>query len=114
MKHLTYANVMSTIAVLLASTGTAYAAGYIGSAQIIDKSIQGRDVKSQSIGFRHVKFASLDGSHLRSGSIGSYELGSYSVGSSEMQGGAVGSGTIQDMSITCNDLSFSLQTDVGC
>lgn len=105
MKHLTYANVMSTIAVLLASTGTAYAAGYIGSAQIIDKSIQGRDVKSQAIGFRHIRWGSVDGgSHISSGSVDSLQLAPSSVRSSEIGIGAV----------SCTHLDTALRAATGC
>ena len=48
--RLTYANVMSTIAVFAAlGTGGAYAADTIGSADIIDDSILSQDIKDGEV-----------------------------------------------------------------
>jgi hypothetical protein len=48
--HLTYANVMSTIAVVLAvGTGGAYAANTIGSSDVIDESLLTQDIKNGQI-----------------------------------------------------------------
>jgi hypothetical protein len=49
--HLTYANVMATLAVFLViGGGAAYAANTIGSSDIIDDSILSRDVKNGQVG----------------------------------------------------------------
>jgi|SRR5215217_6302693 len=48
--HLTYANVMATIAVFGALGGSSYAALRIGSGDIVDGSIQARDVKRNALG----------------------------------------------------------------
>lgn len=47
-RHVTYANVVSTLALLMMTVGTAYAAG-IGSGGIADNSIQSRDIRNGSI-----------------------------------------------------------------
>ena len=43
-QHLTYANVMSTLAVFIAFGGSSYAATQIGSREIANNSIRGKDV----------------------------------------------------------------------
>lgn len=49
-RNLTYANVMSTVAVMFAvGGGAAYAAGSIGSAEVIDESIQSVDLKNGDV-----------------------------------------------------------------
>lgn len=56
---LTYSNVVSTLALVIAlGGGTAYAAARIGSADIIDNSIQSRDIRDSQVRGRDV----LDGS----------------------------------------------------
>ena len=50
-----YANVMSTIAVIVAvGTGGAYAANTIGSDDVIDASLRGVDIADETIGGRHI------------------------------------------------------------
>lgn len=60
-KHLTYANVASTLALVLASgTGAVYAAGEIGSNDIKNNSIRSKDLKNrQSVAARDVRRDSL-------------------------------------------------------
>lgn len=53
--HLTYANTASTLALVVALSGTAYAAATIGGAQVKDGSLTGRDVRDQSITSRDVR-----------------------------------------------------------
>ena len=63
--RLTYANVMSTFAVfLLLGTGTAYAAGSIGSRQVIDDSLRSIDIKNDN----------LTGTDTKNGTLGAGEL----------------------------------------
>jgi len=50
-KHLTYANIMATLAFLVAvAGGTAYAADTIGSSDVIDESLLSQDIKNGEIG----------------------------------------------------------------
>ena len=48
-RHLTYANVMATLAVFIALGGAAYAANTIGSSDIIDESILSVDLKNGQV-----------------------------------------------------------------
>jgi hypothetical protein len=57
--RITYANVMSTLAVFIALGGSAYAASKIDGSDIKKRSLTGRQFKSDSIGRRVVKESSL-------------------------------------------------------
>ena len=75
-RHLTYANVASTLALVLASgTGAVYAAGEIGSKDLKNNSVRskdlkdrqsvaGRDVRRNTLGSREIDEASLVGSRI--------------------------------------------------
>jgi hypothetical protein len=56
---LTFANVMSTIAVFLALSGGAYALTVTGR-HVVDESLTGRDLANRSIGVRHLKAGLAD------------------------------------------------------
>ena len=47
--HLTFANATSLVAVFIALGGTAYAVGTIGSAEVINESLRGVDIKNRSL-----------------------------------------------------------------
>jgi len=68
--HLTYANVMATIAVFVALGGSAFAAGYVitRSSQIKDGAVTAADVKNSSLTGTDVKDGSLTASDF-SGSV---------------------------------------------
>ena len=57
--HLTYANVVSSLCLFILLGGSAYAAATIGSAQIKNNSIQGKDVKNGSLTKADLKRGSL-------------------------------------------------------
>ena len=48
-RRLTYANVMSTLAVFIAFGGSSYAVTQIGSQDIANNSIRGEDVRNRSL-----------------------------------------------------------------
>jgi hypothetical protein len=60
--RLSYANVMSTIAVFLALGGTSYAALKVTGKNVRDGSLTGKDVKNRSLGARDLKSGLLSGS----------------------------------------------------
>jgi 2',3'-cyclic-nucleotide 2'-phosphodiesterase (5'-nucleotidase family) len=62
---LSYANVMSTIAVVLAiGTGSAFAAATIGSPEVIDESLTGTDVKNGSLTASDLAKNSIPGANI--------------------------------------------------
>jgi hypothetical protein len=61
-KHLTYANVAATLALVIAvAGGTAYAANTIGSSDVIDNSLQSVDVHNNNLRSVDVRNQSLTG-----------------------------------------------------
>jgi hypothetical protein len=62
--------VVAVLALVLAAGGVGYAAGTIGSAQIKDNSIQGKDVRNGTLQSKDVRDRSLRGVDLKPGSLG--------------------------------------------
>ena len=64
-QHLTYANVMSTLAAFIALGGSSYAAMRIGSQEIANNSVRGIDVRNRSLTRQDLKRNTLDGTTIR-------------------------------------------------
>ena len=95
-RQLTFANVCSSIALTVAlGTGGAYAANTIGSADIIDESIQSVDIKNGE-----VKTPDLLASGVTSGKIADG-----AVANADIATGAVDSNSVLDESLTSSDLA---------
>jgi hypothetical protein len=69
-QRLTYANVMSTLAVFIALGGSSYAALQIDSADIANNSVRGVDVRDRTLGERDVKRNALGGRSIRESRLG--------------------------------------------
>jgi hypothetical protein len=135
-QRLSYANLMSTLAVVLAlTTGTAYAAhlgknavkakNIAGNAvqqrHIADNAVQGSDIGTGEVGSRAIADGgvaagdlagnSVNGAKIVDGSVGSADLGDNSVGSAEIGDNAVGSSEIANGSIGSGDLAANSVTD---
>lgn len=77
--HLTYANVMATVAVFIALGGGAYAAATIGSPQVVDNSLKSIDLKDNAA----VTSADVRNDTLLDGGLAAPDLRPGSVGTSE-------------------------------
>jgi hypothetical protein len=94
-RRLTFANVCSSIALFVAlGTGGAYAANTIGSADIIDESIQSVDLKNGQ-----VHTSDLGGS-----AVSSVKIADGTVANADLAPGAVDSTSVLDESLTASDL----------
>jgi hypothetical protein len=124
--RLTYANVVSTVALVAAlGTGTAYAANTVGTDDIIDGqvmhqdldaaavagdriadgSVGGADIADGSVGGADIADGSVGGADLADGSVGSADIANGSVSSADIADGSVGGGDIADGSVRLTDLS---------
>lgn len=65
---------VSIMALVVASTGTSYAAGLIGSDDIRNNSIQSKDVKDGSLKGRDIKGSSIGSNKIRNGSLKSKDF----------------------------------------
>jgi hypothetical protein len=95
-RRLSYANVMSTIAVVVAvGTGSAYAANTIGTNDIIDNQVATWDVRDDTLGF---------------GGLIAQDLAAGSVGTSEVANGSLFGTDISDGEIKNADLGIDVIT----
>jgi hypothetical protein len=69
-QHLTYANVTATLALFVALGGSSYAALRVGSREIADNSVRGRDVKNHSLTRQDLARNTLDGTVIRESRLG--------------------------------------------
>lgn len=95
-KRLTYANVMSSIAVFLVLGGSAaYAAKKIGSNQLKANSVTTAKIKKNAVTSKKIKNGAVTGSKLKNGAVTDLKIAANAVGNSQTQfvkvfkGGAV-------------------------
>jgi hypothetical protein len=74
ISHLSYANVVATLALVVGLGGTSYAALHIGSRQIVNNSVRGKDVRNGTLGGKDVKNRSLNGRDIEPGSIAGLQV----------------------------------------
>ena len=74
MNHLSYANVVATLALIVALGGTSYAALHIGSRQIVNNSVRSKDVRNGTLVGKDVRNRSLSGRDIEPGSIAGLQV----------------------------------------
>jgi hypothetical protein len=99
-QHLSYANVMATIAVFIALGGGAYALS--GKNTVASDDIINGQVKSDDIGGSQVKTGDIGGSQVTGGKVAADTLGSADIGA-----GAIGGSELLDGSLTGADVDDS-------
>ena len=112
--RLTYANVISTLALFLALGGVSYAvvslpANSVGSKQLKRSSVKGkhlkrgavgpRKLKQDSVGERAVAPNAIGRSELQSGAVGSEEIARFSIGTGELNHNSVGKRKLKEDSV---------------
>ena len=88
-KHLTYANVMATLAVFIALGGTAYAVNTVGSADVINESLLSQDIKNGEVKVADVGQAAVATDELANGQVKATDIGDGEVKSAEIANGQV-------------------------
>jgi hypothetical protein len=110
-KRLTYANVMSTIAVfLVVAGGSALAANQlgkntVGAKQLKKEAVTSAKVKNGAISGGKLANGAVNGSKLAAGAVGASNLAPASVGASSLAPASVGSGAIADSAVTGSKLA---------
>src|SRR5687768_792872 len=64
-RHLSYANVMATVAVFIALGGSSYAIVRVGSNEIADGSLRSRDIRDRGVAERDVRTNTLGARSIR-------------------------------------------------
>jgi hypothetical protein len=72
--HLTYANVMATIAVFIALGGAGYAATKVGSKDIRNNSIRSKDVRNNTLRSKDIRNNNLRGKDIRPNTLSAREI----------------------------------------
>lgn len=111
---LSYANVVSTIALVLAvGGGTAYASGLITTDQIAARAVTNAKVATGAVNSRTIAPGQVWNTHIASGAINTRTLADGSVTSTKLAAGAVGSTSIADGSVSLGKLDANTQDTLG-
>jgi hypothetical protein len=103
-RRLTYANVMSTIAVFVAvSTGGAYAANTIFSSDIVNGEVKTPDLASEAV----------SGPKLKPGAVGTDRLADGAVTSEQVKDGTLAGRDVLDNTLRGADIDESTLTNIG-
>ena len=94
------AMLVALLALGMASVGTAFASGLIGSAQVRDNSLTSADIHDDTIASRDIKNLSLGASDIAEGSITSTKIKNGSVRAGDLSSDAVGRSQLANNSIT--------------
>lgn len=116
--RLTYANVASTMALVLAlGSGTAYAANTIGSTDIINGQVKAVDIGANAVNSAKIAAGAVTTDDIADNSLGdvdvldesltSSDLGIDSVQASEIADGSIDGGEVTDNSLFASDLASS-------
>src|SRR5918912_1398017 len=99
-------NVIACLALFVALRGTSYAAATIGSAQVVDNSLQSRDLKdnaavrTQDVVNDNVVGGGLVGADVRNNSLTGNDVANLT--GADINGGAIGSSHIADGQVSVN------------
>jgi hypothetical protein len=108
-KRLTYANVMSSIAVFLVLGGaTAFAATKIGANEIKANSIKTGKIVKEAVTTSKIKNNAVSGSKLADGSVNSAKIADGSVAEVDLANEAVGNAKIKNGAVTASKLASGL------
>jgi hypothetical protein len=127
--NLSFANIISVIALFIALGGASYAAvtlpkNSVGAKQIKKNGVGASEIKRNAVGASEIKSNAVAGGDVKDGSIGSGDLGDNSVGSGELSDNSVGAGELSTNSVggsevgsdalTADDIQGStLDSEVG-
>jgi len=102
-QRLTYANVMSTVALFVALGGTAFAVTQIGSAEIRNNSVRSADVRNNDVRGRDVRRRSLSGSDIGQNRLGGGAIKESTLGKVPTAADAdrVGGFTGEELKVSC-------------
>jgi hypothetical protein len=97
---LTYANVMSTIALFGVLGGGAYAAARIGPDDIKRNAVRSKHIKKNQVGRKHLKRNAVSAAKIASGAVTNPKIGSAAVTEPKIASGAVTELKIADAAVT--------------
>jgi len=106
--RLTYANVVSTLALFLAlSGGAAYAASKVSSSDLAPGAVHTSNVFKRAITSGKLAVGAVRSNQLVDGAVGSKQLGDGAVGSKQLVGGAVGTAKLADGAVGSKQIGLA-------
>jgi hypothetical protein len=113
-KHLTPSTVISCLALFVALSGAAYAAGLaknsVKTKNIANGAVTAAKLKGSSVNSSKLANGSVIGSKIANGAVGSSKLAEASVRSSALGGGVVTTGKLKDLGVTEGKLASNAVT----
>jgi hypothetical protein len=113
-KHLTPSTVISCVALFVALSGAAYAAGLaknsVKTKNIANGAVTAAKLKSSSVNASKIANGAVIGSKIANGAVGASKLAEASVRSSALGGGVVTTGKIKDLAVTEGKLASNAVT----
>lgn len=107
--HLSFANVISVVALFVAMGGTGYAA-----AQLARNSVGAKQIKKNAVRAGEIRRNAVGASELRSNAVAGGDIADGGVGSLDLGANAVGTAKVADDSLTAVDIiGSSLDSEVG-
>lgn len=79
LRHITYANVMSTLAVFLLLGGTAFAAGMVSGSRLKNNSVSGKKLKAGSVSNSKLRTNAVTNAKIRAATINGSRLSSNTI-----------------------------------
>jgi hypothetical protein len=94
--RMTYANVVSTLALFVALGGSSYAAISVSGADVVDRSLDGRDIGVGSLTGREIARRSIGAEDLRTGAVTGRAVARQSLTGLDIRDGSIGPRDLQD------------------
>lgn len=104
-RGLSYANVMSTIAVFAVLGGGAYAAGTIGAGDIKKNAVRAKHVKKGQIAAKHLKRNAVTSAKLKAGAVTEGKLADGAVANRKLASGAVATRNLADGAVANRNIA---------
>jgi hypothetical protein len=113
--HLSFANVISVLALFVALGGTSFAAvqlskNSVGAKQIKKNAVRASEIKSNAVGASEIRSNAVAGGDVADGTLGSGDLADNSVGSSELSDNSVGNGELANNSVGTGEVTDNALT----
>lgn len=112
-RHLTYANVVSSLCLFVLLGGSAYAAAKVGSAQIKNDSIRSTDIRNGTIAGKDVKNSSLTKGDFKLGSLPAGPPGATGPTGATGPAGSPAASFLGGRSVYCDACNDSYSSPIG-
>jgi len=109
-RHLSFANVISVIALFVALGGASYAAvtlpkNSVGPKQIKKNAVRGKHIKKNAVTASKIRGNSVSSPKIADGSVFSADLADNSIGANDLADNSVGSGELADNSVGSGEIT---------